>query len=103
MRNLDKTHWGRRINRAEKNGEFTLKDKKDSESWVTCACGRHDPRLQKEDKTRGPRDVQLSDLGARFAGTVSINNFDGSRSVLTMIEERATYLLRELRKNERPK
>ena len=99
---LNKTHWGKRIIRAEKRGDFFKYERTDAFEWTTCACGFQDERIPRyKDGERGndyePKDAQLSRLGGNFYVAVLENKFLLAAKRLIRIEIRAAKILKELK------
>ena len=92
---LSDTHWGLRIIEAEARGEFTDDDLRDASSWVTCACGRLDERVPRNDYD-APRDRELKDLGVLFVSPVFRGDFIDAADCLVEIERRAGELLAKI-------
>lgn len=72
--------------------------------WVTCACGRQDPRLH--ELGGAPWDSELADLGIKFPSAIrrgvfldcvllppEKRNLSGARNILIAIEKRSAELL----------
>lgn len=125
--NLNESHWGKRIIRAENIGEFTTKDRNDSSSWVTCACGKkgnliewklfdqEDPlsedliEFEDFDDTNlavVPKDSILEEWGRKFWQAVShgtlVDKPDGvfidAAKALVNIEHRVSFIAFEKRR-----
>jgi hypothetical protein len=62
-------------------------------SWVTCACGKQDPRIP---INHGPVDTRLYSLGCSFYGAVEEQRIDSAEKILHKIERRAAEILRGL-------
>jgi hypothetical protein len=90
------SYWGRRIVKAEEQSRFTEKDVRHSASWQTCACGRQDDRIPRDDREGAPIDEDLQDLGYAFYSFVLQHNPRGAANVLVKIERRAAEVLREV-------
>jgi hypothetical protein len=91
---LDKTHWGARIIYAEEVEFTTEDDKEDAADWITCACGRQDPRIEKQgDGLNQPKDRELVSLGLRFNESIYDNDMAYAATLLISIEERAAIVL----------
>ena len=77
--NLQNSYWGEKIIAAEKRGHFTLKDKRESSSWVTCACGKTS-YIQEKEKPVGhwdsPNDDLLFKYGEDFGTHVALASID---------------------------
>ncbi len=89
--------WRARIERAEKRGYFTDKDKHDSYDWAKCAVGERDcmcekviPKdiysLSKHDLVRKKMFAKVVDLGGIFHSQVHVDNFKGVLKTLEKIE-----------------
>ncbi len=87
-------YWPEAIKEAETRGGFTALDVHKAGSWVTCACGKQDPRLLMDGQPScGPWDYKLRDLGVQFFNAVLANSVSQARELLASIEERASDLL----------
>jgi len=84
---LENSHWGHRIITAEETNGFTSSDNDDSDSWVTCACGKATPNIPRDGNI--PLDTKLQHLGNYFSNDVYYNNFKEAATTLVAIEERA--------------
>ena len=62
---LSETPWGKVIIQAEEGG-FTGKQQIIASQWTTCACGKQDPRIPRDDKGT-PVDAYLARLGISFS------------------------------------
>lgn len=89
---LHNSYWGKRIIKAEKRGEFTEGDVKKAGSWTTCACGKQDPRIPR-DEEGAPCDVYLWELGLGFNGKVYTHQVVQAARTLVKIEKRAAIVL----------
>lgn len=63
--------WRERINavlRADKlvDSEFLEAMSHDAGGWVTCACGKLDPRIERDQSDGAPLDTELVRLGLLF-------------------------------------
>lgn len=94
--------WDVRIAEARERGEFTFEDAELAGDWTTCACGQRDPILRivplsatHEGST--PWDDTLEDLGLGFLDAVVANDFDDSKRILDLIQQRAIDLLDDIR------
>jgi hypothetical protein len=90
------SYWGRRIVKAEERSRFAEKDARHSASWQTCACGRQDERIPRDDHEGAPIDEELQDLGYAFYSFVLQHNPRGAANTLVKIERRAAEVLREV-------
>ena len=63
--------------------------------WTTCACGNLCAALPRK-KDGSPEDRRLSMLGILFYSHIENRHWALARRTLVRIEERSTYLLREL-------
>lgn len=93
-------NWNLRIAAAKKRKRFTDRDVTDSASWVTCACGRQDPRIPRIEDTfsavKGrPYDGDLMNLGQQFYDRVVLHDTKGASTTLKAIEKRAKIVLKE--------
>lgn len=61
-------------------------------NWPSCACGELCQALPKG-ANGCPRDTLLYDLGLRFSGRVSAQDWRGARRTFKQIEERVAELL----------
>lgn len=92
--------WPQRIAAATKRGGFTAKDRADSETWQTCACGRLDaaiPRFKISLDAAGPlapKDDALRELGSEFMTAVGLDEFTNARDLIQKITVRAAEILR---------
>ncbi len=93
-------YWWDVIDEAEARGSFTEDEKVRSGAWVTCACGKQDPRIPRRTTWMGregmPVDKELGGLGCRFCDNVHDDHFKAARNTLIAIEQRAAHLLAEL-------
>jgi len=94
---LDDKYWGKKIIAAEKRGHFTDSNKKESMSWVTCACGKTSALFEVHDGYDGfdkgePLDEDMHRLGCYFHEEVRDNNILEAAKVLVRIEGRAGEL-----------
>ena len=90
---LDETFWGKAIIRAEKRGQFTDSNKDKAGDWQTCACGRQDKRIDRDDVGE-PCDLLLRSLGSNFDVDVHLNSFTVAANTLVAIEQRSAEILR---------
>jgi hypothetical protein len=88
---LHESHWGRRIIAAE-DGGFTGREKEDAFSWVTCACGKLDPRIPRYG-SKVPKDQTLTILGSQFYKAVDRDQPLRAAETLIDIEKRAAEIL----------
>lgn len=95
-------NWRDVIEEARKRGGFTDAEKDRAADWLSCACGRLDPRIPKW-KTDGkvalagaPKDPSLRALGVDFSVNVYYSYFGEASSTLDLIEKRERVLLAEL-------
>lgn len=105
MKNTKKTDtklfWHEIIDKAEKRGEFTLKEKSLSGNWPDCACGTQSEFIDR-DEGGEPMDTVLRGLGYDFCDLVGDDDFKGARRTLEKIEKRSSWLLaKQLEKFER--
>ena len=61
-------------------------------TWVTCACGKQDPRIPR-DWVGAPIDEELRNLGEAFPIAVGARDVPLARNILIQIEKRAAELL----------
>lgn len=107
---LTKTHWGKRIIKAEQEGTFTSKDRSDSGNWALCACGKADMRIPRaggdpaseafnanSHHDMEPCDLRLRTLGGNFPDDIYDNKPVAAAKTLIAIETRAAALLRKQR------
>lgn len=94
--------WKTRIDRArarfKRTGRkvgFTSRDLIDAGGWVTCACGRLDPRIPPR-LDGAPRDDQLWRLGCAFHDSVRGNYFDLAEIQPAQIDARAAVVLAQV-------
>ena len=92
--NLQHSVWGKKILKAQKSPEgFTLQDKYDSMSWVTCACGRVTADIPRRSRLaevpNQPLDFLLRMLGSKFYSKVCEDNPLEAAKTLVKIEARA--------------
>ena len=90
--NLAGTIWGNRIIRAEKRGYFSEHDEDLAHGWTTCACGKLDKRIPRDDDGE-PKDGILSNMGDKFNCAVRGNFFLTTAKSLISIKKRATKIL----------
>jgi hypothetical protein len=89
--NLHESHWGLRIIEAEIKGYYPEIDKIDSESWLSCACGKLDRHVKTNmnDMTMdvgAPLDFTLRSLGVKFDRLIDITDYifiGGKRIIFT--------------------
>ncbi len=110
-------YWFKVIKTAikrQRNGltAFTESQKDKAENWVTCACGKQDPRIPREGDDAGrknrlrvhadwePEDAKLSRLGGYFADYVYSNRPQRALECLLAIEKRAAVVLARALKNK---
>jgi hypothetical protein len=91
---LDKSHWGRRIIKAEATGRFTVGDESHAGDWVTCACGKLGDGIDRDD-IRKPLDGVLTNLGSHFSGYVGAYSYVSAAQCLIDIEHRAVEVLKD--------
>ena len=94
---LKSSYWGRKIIQAERDGGFSDDSVEQSDSWVTCACGRLDDGIPRN-YFESPIDKNLEELGFLFSKHVYRNNYLGAAKTLVKIEERAKQVLMEVNK-----
>ena len=92
--NLQHSVWGKRIIKAQKSPDgFTERDKHESLSWVTCACGRVTPDIPRAPRGiaggNAPLDDELRGLGNTFHRKVRGGLTLGATKTLIAIEKRA--------------
>ena len=97
---LHESYWGKKILAAENRGWFTGSNKKQARSWITCACGRLDSRIPRNQflyhyNAGAPSDDQLRDTGRRFYHHILENNFMDAADCLIEIEARARDMMVE--------
>ena len=93
---LENEFWGLRILAADKRGYATKKDKELAEEWPTCACGRLDLRIPR-DEDGAPCNSMLRYWGGDFADCFTFR-FDMTRAVelLVKINRREAKVLAEM-------
>ena len=92
--NLDKSYWGVKIIKAEIIGYFTISDLLGSACWFTCACGKLDDHIERDEKDGNPKDNDLNAYGLDFHYSVTRNQFFEAALFLIKIEKRSIKLLR---------
>lgn len=100
---LSDTYWGKIIIEAEDRGRFTIREITLGNSWVTCACGQLTsdiPRFIKGGLLRGPKDLELENLGYGFGQTVMVSAFFASAKALHEIETRAIIVATEYQQEQ---
>tara|TARA_R110000822_G_C14991735_1_gene459772 strand:+ start:244 stop:561 length:318 start_codon:yes stop_codon:yes gene_type:complete len=90
---LDQSHWGIRVIAAESNGLFTEYDTHDSGDWFSCACGKLDDHI-KRNQHGEPEDQELNEYGMKFYIAVACRDFLEAALSLIKIENRSMELLR---------
>ena len=95
-------YWTGVIRRAKKRKEegkrgFNGKHLELSGSWVTCACGKQDPRIPRLHYGGTPVDMTLFHLAISFCGAVERDHPDDAERVIKQIEIRAAEVLREVK------
>jgi len=89
-----KMNWEKRINRAERRGEFTKTDVKDATGWTHCQVGEHLDIPKNDamnlllrfpsrfmDYFKHTNLVRMRVLGRQFSGAIRLNDFDVARSI----------------------
>ena len=99
-------YWFNVIRRAVTRGNkglaaFTLKHRAEAYDFVTCACGKQDPRIPRYGEgdlyeTGTPKDKQLKYLGRDFATDVCYNRPYNAMRTLFKIEQRSAEILKGL-------
>ena len=94
-------YWTKVIDRAIAKADaglpaFTDAQFKRAEDWVTCACGKQDPRIRRRDYSNAPHDGTLFLLGMSFSEAVENNWPIKAEKILAKIEKRAAVLLKEI-------
>ena len=87
---------------AGKPGPYFIQRQMDkANDWVTCACGKQDPRIPRKSWLRSfaPEDDRLRVLGLLFAEYLDIDNPEGALKCLEKIERRSAKILAGI-KNE---
>lgn len=98
MKKIKTPYWTRVIQRARERARaglkpFTQHQQNLSADWMTCACGKQDPRIQRSRFGRAPEDRVLRHLGYDFHGAVMAGRPDDAAAILRQIERRAAELL----------
>jgi hypothetical protein len=94
-------YWTRVIAQARERKKkglpaFTEAQKGLAGSWVTCACGKQDPRIPRIGPGK-PFDSILSMLGGEFDAAVALGDDpDMAAQLLHRIEQRAAEVLAEV-------
>lgn len=94
-------NWRLRIEEARERDFFTQEDVRDARDWLSCACGRLDPRIPRYKRSihfiaGTPKDRSLRWRGMDFADAVRFNEPDRAEVLLNKIEAREAELLAEL-------
>lgn len=76
--------WNDRLNRAEKAGIFTQKDRIMAGSWLTCAVGERAVTLNLNPED-DPSEA-IEGLGLRFLDAVLSNRYLEARRLLSLIQ-----------------
>ena len=104
------TYWFGVIKKAitrKNKGEdaFTEQHREKSADWVTCACGKQDPRIPRfsydqdwdpYSMSGSPVDEELNCLGEEFCEHVCKDNPAMALGTLIKIEKRAAEVLKEV-------
>lgn len=91
---LDHTYWGKKIIAIEARGNSTREDIRLATGWQTCACGKQDSRIPREQgEEKAPLDNRLYELGIQFCGAVDSNDPVAAANTLIKIELRAAKVL----------
>lgn len=109
---LHTSYWGKRIIKAEKRGRFTENDSEMVADWMTCACGKQDPRIPRLDfetcianRSLGclgaPADSELREKGVIFYNHIKEHRFVDAARTLVKIEKRASIVLRMAQQQEK--
>lgn len=90
-------YWWRVIAEAKRRKKagrkpFLVEHQRKAAKWTTCACGKQDPRIPREDDGT-PLDGDLYWLGIDFAAEVNVGNPKGAEETLGRIEKRAAEVL----------
>tara|TARA_R110000851_G_scaffold34260_3_gene91098 strand:+ start:201 stop:521 length:321 start_codon:yes stop_codon:yes gene_type:complete len=92
---LDQSVWGERIIAAEGNNNvFRPNDRSCANAWMSCACGKIDTHIEREQSSCAPKDRKLYDLGLLFTQQVNGSRAFGAAVTLIKIEKRSIELLR---------
>lgn len=80
---------------------FLRRDIKKSQSWVTCACGKQDPRIPREPRNEywdgyAPKDKKLYSAGVMFFESLEKQNPAAALKVLGLIERRSALILKKV-------
>ncbi len=75
---------------------FTTEQKALSWEWVTCACGKQDSRIPRNEEGE-PLDDELDNLGNEFYAAVDDDDIDKAEKYLAKIELRSAQILLEQR------
>lgn len=73
---LENTFWGKKIIAAENRGRFTESNQFAGSRWTTCACGKLDDGIPREDgggDDWAPEDDDLYRLGLLFSTYVDMD------------------------------
>ena len=92
---LNRTYWGRKVIAAENRGGFSDSDSWLAGVWTTCACGKQDRRIPRDD-VDAPIDRKLASAGRSFDCHVSLNNTVAAARTLVAIEKRAAIVLKKV-------
>ena len=98
-------YWTRVIDEARERvarGEnaFSNEHMYEANSWVTCACGKQDSRIPRNEKFGSrlggePKDRTLYMLGTEFWEAVECHDIDQAEVLLDKIEFRAAQVILE--------
>lgn len=69
-----------------------------SGSWVTCAVGNQCAILPRDLDDNAPEDEELKELGAVFHWQIITDRYFLARITLEQIEQRAAFLIDQIRK-----
>lgn len=90
-------YWHDAIRIARENGSFTKEDRIKANSWVDCACGKQDPRIQRfspaHDDVGAPLDSELREYGFEFGDAVNLDDFNNAARLIILIEKRAAEII----------
>lgn len=89
------TKWIDRVDRAERNNEFSFGDHLDSQEWPSCAISELDDRIR-GDGIFGPEDSKLEQLGNDFPMAIGRHDFEKARLILADIKVREAQVLADL-------
>ena len=96
---IENTHWGLIILHAEERFSFNQEERKQSKSWITCACGKQSDLVPRRSWGE-PENIRLANLGKDFCNYVFENDFLAAAVTLVEIERQAMLIIEKELKNK---